>query len=190
MSRGFLCSRSWEKYAACDWWSVGVILYEVFTGIQLTEVYPRGLSWDEPLQFPSTLSVNVRDFLSKVKFYFFQRISSSIWNLIHFRLLLLASKAESEWTNVWFRCERSSSVRICWLEFCWRNLLAVVTTTPSFYHFIGCVLCVIFCILLVYYLFTEIKKSDILNFTFFGNWMLVVTVLQSYRLCLFNAGID
>nr|CDS26449.1 ribosomal protein S6 kinase delta 1 [Hymenolepis microstoma] len=66
LSCGFLCSREWEKCVACDWWSIGVILYEVFTGIQLTEAYPRGLSCDEPLQLPSTLSANVRDFLSKL----------------------------------------------------------------------------------------------------------------------------
>ncbi|VDN98908.1 unnamed protein product [Rodentolepis nana] len=66
LSCGFLCSRSWEKCVACDWWSVGVILYEVFTGIQLTEAYPRGLSCNEPLQLPPTLSAYVRDFLSKL----------------------------------------------------------------------------------------------------------------------------
>lgn len=74
LSRTFLCSGSREKCMTCDWWSVGVLLYEVFTGLQLREVYPHGLSCNEPLQLPSTLSSSVGDFLSKVNSQFSAKI--------------------------------------------------------------------------------------------------------------------
>ncbi|KAH9286995.1 Ribosomal protein S6 kinase delta-1 [Echinococcus granulosus] len=64
LASSFLCGSTWEKRAVCDWWSVGVILYEVFTGLRLHETHPRGIMASTPLKLPPTLSLEVVDFLT------------------------------------------------------------------------------------------------------------------------------
>ncbi|VDK20608.1 unnamed protein product [Taenia asiatica] len=63
----FLCGSSWERRVVCDWWSVGVILYEVFTGLRPHEAHPEGILAGAPLKLPPTLSPEVADFLTLVR---------------------------------------------------------------------------------------------------------------------------
>ncbi|XP_065882450.1 ribosomal protein S6 kinase-like 1 isoform X2 [Dysidea avara] len=49
-----------------DWWSLGVILYELLTGLSLTSCHPGGLSSHCDLEIPATVSVEARSLLTQL----------------------------------------------------------------------------------------------------------------------------
>jgi len=62
---------------ACDWWSLGVVLFELFTGKSLKAVHPCGFSPQTVLRFPVNLSYEARSLLtSLLQFYPSQRLGS------------------------------------------------------------------------------------------------------------------
>lgn len=49
---------------ACDWWSVGVILYEITSGQYFVESYPCGLRLQPPVEFPVSIDPQLADLIS------------------------------------------------------------------------------------------------------------------------------
>ncbi len=55
---------------ACDWWSVGVLLFELSTGEYFSDLHPSGLRVHTPVEFPNDASVD-------------RRLSSFVSQLLH-----------------------------------------------------------------------------------------------------------
>ncbi|XP_035226134.1 ribosomal protein S6 kinase delta-1-like, partial [Stegodyphus dumicola] len=53
----------------CDWWSLGVILYELLTGRSLVSCHPTGISMHTILNFPTDVSPDAKDFVSKMQMF-------------------------------------------------------------------------------------------------------------------------
>lgn len=58
-----------EVTAACDWWSFGALLYELFVGALLCENHPGGMTSSTQLNLPGYLSSEASDLLSKLLAY-------------------------------------------------------------------------------------------------------------------------
>ncbi|KAG0417420.1 hypothetical protein HPB47_005623 [Ixodes persulcatus] len=54
---------------ACDWWSFGAILYELFVGVPLVVCHPGGVTSTTRLSIPSHVSVEAADLLEKLLAY-------------------------------------------------------------------------------------------------------------------------
>ncbi|QQP42520.1 Uncharacterized protein FKW44_017212 [Caligus rogercresseyi] len=54
----------------CDWWSLGVMLFELSSGVTFAEMYPSGLLSHTPLQYPNQIShlvdEDLKDFVERL----------------------------------------------------------------------------------------------------------------------------
>jgi len=77
MSPEILSSHNPVFTQACDWWSVGIVLFELFTGKPFKAVHPYRFSPQTVLRFPINLSSEARSLLtSLLQFYPSQRLGS------------------------------------------------------------------------------------------------------------------
>ncbi|XP_058468728.1 ribosomal protein S6 kinase delta-1 [Solea solea] len=55
-----------EETAACDWWSLGAILFELLTGMSLLQCHPAGISRHTALNVPESVSEEARSLLEQL----------------------------------------------------------------------------------------------------------------------------
>ncbi|XP_035534601.1 ribosomal protein S6 kinase delta-1 [Morone saxatilis] len=58
-----------EETAACDWWSLGAILFELLTGMSLLRCHPAGIGRHTALNIPESVSEEARSLLEKLLQY-------------------------------------------------------------------------------------------------------------------------
>ncbi|XP_056284391.1 ribosomal protein S6 kinase delta-1 isoform X1 [Pseudoliparis swirei] len=58
-----------EETAACDWWSLGAVLYEMLTGMSLLGCHPAGISRHTALSIPESVSKEARSLLEQLLQY-------------------------------------------------------------------------------------------------------------------------
>ncbi|XP_035000048.2 ribosomal protein S6 kinase delta-1 isoform X2 [Hippoglossus stenolepis] len=58
-----------EETAACDWWSLGAILFELLTGMSLLRCHPAGISRHTALSIPESVSEEARSLLEQLLQY-------------------------------------------------------------------------------------------------------------------------
>ncbi|XP_071335316.1 ribosomal protein S6 kinase delta-1 [Trachinotus anak] len=58
-----------EETAACDWWSLGAILFELLTGMSLLRCHPAGISRHTALNIPESVSEEARSLLEQLLQY-------------------------------------------------------------------------------------------------------------------------
>ncbi|KAM9840508.1 ribosomal protein S6 kinase delta-1 [Aulostomus maculatus] len=58
-----------EETAACDWWSLGAILFELLTGMSLLQCHPAGISRHTALNIPECVSEEARSLLEQLLQY-------------------------------------------------------------------------------------------------------------------------
>ncbi|KAM4633001.1 ribosomal protein S6 kinase delta-1 [Polymixia lowei] len=58
-----------EETAACDWWSLGAILFELLTGKSLLQCHPAGISRHTALNIPESVSEEARSLLEQLLQY-------------------------------------------------------------------------------------------------------------------------
>ncbi|KAM9798563.1 ribosomal protein S6 kinase delta-1 [Neosynchiropus ocellatus] len=58
-----------EETAACDWWSLGAILFELLTGMTLLRCHPAGISRHTTLNIPEFVSEEARSLLEQLLQY-------------------------------------------------------------------------------------------------------------------------
>ncbi|XP_054474639.1 ribosomal protein S6 kinase delta-1 [Anoplopoma fimbria] len=58
-----------EETAACDWWSLGAVLYELLTGMSLLRCHPAGIGRHTALNIPESVSEEARSLLEKLLQY-------------------------------------------------------------------------------------------------------------------------
>ncbi|XP_064461017.1 ribosomal protein S6 kinase delta-1-like [Ornithodoros turicata] len=58
-----------EVTPACDWWSFGALLYELFVGVPLHENYPGGVTASTQIELPNHLSNEAVDLLKRLLTY-------------------------------------------------------------------------------------------------------------------------
>ncbi|KAM3861641.1 ribosomal protein S6 kinase delta-1 [Diretmus argenteus] len=58
-----------EEMAACDWWSLGAILFELLTGKSLLQCHPAGISRHTALNIPESISEEARSLLEQLLQY-------------------------------------------------------------------------------------------------------------------------
>ncbi|OXB77915.1 UNVERIFIED_CONTAM: hypothetical protein H355_015201, partial [Colinus virginianus] len=56
-----------EETEACDWWSLGAILFELLTGKTLVECHPSGINTHTSLSIPDHVSKEARSLIQQVK---------------------------------------------------------------------------------------------------------------------------
>ncbi|KAG5277546.1 hypothetical protein AALO_G00118850 [Alosa alosa] len=58
-----------EETVACDWWSLGAILFELLTGKSLHQCHPAGISRHTFLSIPEFVSEEARSLLQQLLQY-------------------------------------------------------------------------------------------------------------------------
>lgn len=58
-----------EETAACDWWSLGTILFELLTGMSLLRCHPAGIGRHTTLNIPESVSEEARSLLEQLLQY-------------------------------------------------------------------------------------------------------------------------
>uniref|UniRef100_A0A7N8WPP8 Ribosomal protein S6 kinase delta-1 n=1 Tax=Mastacembelus armatus TaxID=205130 RepID=A0A7N8WPP8_9TELE len=58
-----------EETAACDWWSLGAILFELLTGMSLLRCHPAGIGRHTALNIPESVSEEARSLLEQLLQY-------------------------------------------------------------------------------------------------------------------------
>lgn len=58
-----------EETAACDWWSMGAILFELLTGMSLLRCHPAGIGRHTALNIPESVSEEARSLLEQLLQY-------------------------------------------------------------------------------------------------------------------------
>ncbi|XP_063758884.1 LOW QUALITY PROTEIN: ribosomal protein S6 kinase delta-1 [Eleginops maclovinus] len=58
-----------EESAACDWWSLGAMLFELLTGMSLLRCHPAGIGHHTSLNIPESVSEEARSLLEKLLQY-------------------------------------------------------------------------------------------------------------------------
>ncbi|XP_023233912.1 ribosomal protein S6 kinase delta-1-like [Centruroides sculpturatus] len=54
---------------ACDWWSVGALMFELLTGRTLVSCHPGGITAHSNITIPTHISVEARDLIIKLLKY-------------------------------------------------------------------------------------------------------------------------
>ncbi|XP_008947707.1 PREDICTED: ribosomal protein S6 kinase delta-1-like, partial [Merops nubicus] len=55
-----------EETEACDWWSLGAILFELLTGKALVECHPSGINTHTSLSIPDHVSKEARSLIQQL----------------------------------------------------------------------------------------------------------------------------
>ncbi|GAA6082394.1 ribosomal protein S6 kinase delta-1, partial [Tachysurus ichikawai] len=58
-----------EETAACDWWSLGALLFELLTGKSLQQCHPAGISRHTSLNIPDFVTEEARSLLEQLLQY-------------------------------------------------------------------------------------------------------------------------
>ncbi|XP_039215541.1 ribosomal protein S6 kinase delta-1 isoform X2 [Crotalus tigris] len=68
-----------EETEACDWWSLGVLLFELLTGMSLLECHPAGINTHTCLNLPDHISEEARSLLQQLlQFNSVERLGAGI----------------------------------------------------------------------------------------------------------------
>ncbi|XP_054940054.1 ribosomal protein S6 kinase delta-1 isoform X3 [Physeter macrocephalus] len=85
-----------EETEACDWWSLGAVLFELLTGKTLVECHPAGINTHTTLNMPECVSEEARSLIQQIytwknyrRVHGLSSYSSTLWSVLVLELLVL-----------------------------------------------------------------------------------------------------